>query len=78
MAEELNEKDSKIEAANGAGDSSPDVYDGKGSLDHGAGEDIKITKDGVEVHPQPTADPLDPLNWTKWRKHVILAIVMMK
>ena len=37
-----------------------------------------VTKDGIKVHPQPTTDPLDPLNWPKWRKHSILAIVMVK
>ncbi|KAL8668815.1 MAG: hypothetical protein Q9168_006567 [Polycauliona sp. 1 TL-2023] len=35
-----------------------------------------IFKQGLRVHPQPTADPLDPLNWPRWRKHTILAIVM--
>lgn len=37
-----------------------------------------ITKDGLKVHPQPTTDPLDPLNWSPWRKASILAIVMIK
>lgn len=37
-----------------------------------------VVKDGIKVHPQPTTDPLDPLNWPKWRKHSILAIVMVK
>ena len=37
-----------------------------------------VTKDGINVHPQPTTDPLDPLNWPRWRKRVILAIVMTK
>jgi hypothetical protein len=37
-----------------------------------------VTKDGIKVHPQPTTDPLDPLNWSTWRKSVILAIVMIK
>jgi hypothetical protein len=30
----------------------------------------------VRQYPQPTTDSLDPLNWSKWRKHTILAIVM--
>lgn len=34
--------------------------------------------DGSKVHPQPTTDPLDPLNWSTMQKHVILAIVMLK
>jgi hypothetical protein len=37
-----------------------------------------ITKDGLKVHPQPTTDPLDPLNWSPWRKNSLLAIVMIK
>lgn len=37
-----------------------------------------VTKDGLKVHPQPTTDPLDPLNWSRWRKGCILSIVMLK
>jgi hypothetical protein len=37
-----------------------------------------VTKDGIKIHPQPTTDPLDPLNWSPWRKNGILAIVMAK
>ncbi|KAF7506824.1 hypothetical protein GJ744_011170 [Endocarpon pusillum] len=37
-----------------------------------------VTKDGIKIHPQPTADPLDPLNWSPWRKNTILSIVMIK
>ncbi|KIX04437.1 uncharacterized protein Z518_05305 [Rhinocladiella mackenziei CBS 650.93] len=37
-----------------------------------------ITRDGFRVHPQPTSDPLDPLNWSSFQKHSILAIVMFK
>jgi hypothetical protein len=37
-----------------------------------------ITKAGLVVHPQPTSDPLDPLNWSWMKKHSILAIVMFK
>jgi hypothetical protein len=40
--------------------------------------DNMITRDGLRVHPQPTADPLDPLNWSFFQKHTILAIVMFK
>ena len=32
--------------------------------------------DAISTHPQATQDPLDPLNWTWWRKHTILGIVM--
>jgi len=34
-----------------------------------------IVRDGMPVHPQPTSDPLDPLNWSSLRKHSILFIV---
>ena len=37
-----------------------------------------VTKDGFRLHPQPTSDPLDPLNWSSFQKHSILAIVMFK
>lgn len=35
-----------------------------------------LSTTGVQLHPQPTTDPLDPLNWTSLRKHCILGIVM--
>lgn len=37
-----------------------------------------VNKNGIKLHPQPTSDALDPLNWSKSQKHVILAIVMFK
>lgn len=40
-------------------------------------EDLPVVEhDGFRLHPQPTSDPLDPLNWSSFRKHSILAIVM--
>lgn len=38
--------------------------------------DVAVAKNGLKLQPQPTADPLDPLNWTSLRKHTILVIVM--
>ncbi len=35
-----------------------------------------VIRDGVRLHPEPTCDPLDPLNWSRWRKLVVLGIVM--
>ena len=35
-----------------------------------------ISTENVLVHPQATTDPLDPLNWTSFKKHTILGIVM--
>ena len=40
------------------------------------GEDHAITRDGYKLHPQPTSDPLDPLNFSKLQKNSVLAIVM--
>ncbi|KAJ5490457.1 Major facilitator superfamily domain general substrate transporter [Penicillium expansum] len=37
-----------------------------------------VNKNGIRIHPQPTADSLDPLNWSRLQKHVILSIVMFK
>ena len=41
-----------------------------------AGTDNVVTHDGFRLHPQPTSDPLDPLNWSSLQKHTILGIVM--
>lgn len=40
--------------------------------------DVSLGQDGDIVHPQPTSDPLDPLNWSRHQKHTILGIVMLK
>ncbi|KAF7173595.1 hypothetical protein CNMCM5623_005856 [Aspergillus felis] len=37
-----------------------------------------IQQNGIKIHPQPTSDPLDPLNWSRLEKHSILGIVMFK
>ena len=31
---------------------------------------------GKELFPIPTIDPLDPLNWPRWRKYICIFIVM--
>ncbi|KAL3432598.1 major facilitator superfamily domain-containing protein [Aspergillus tetrazonus] len=41
-------------------------------------EPLPVEQNGIRVHPQPTCDPLDPLNWSWLQKHTILAIVMLK
>ena len=72
---DLNEKDHLPETA----DESQDV---KEKLEQSSiapppvGVDNLVTKDGFRLHPQPTTDPLDPLNWSKFRKHSILGVVM--
>lgn len=37
---------------------------------------VVVVKDNVILHPQPTADPCDPLKWSRFKKHTILSIVM--
>ncbi|KAH8427263.1 putative MFS transporter [Aspergillus melleus] len=44
----------------------------------GISVNIPQTENDVKIHPQPTSDPLDPLNWSWVRKHSILGIVMLK
>ena len=63
--------DSKVEVEKGG-----DVEDAI-AADHGPGE-VGVTRFGIRLHPQPTADALDPLNWPSLQKHTILGIVMMK
>ena len=53
---------------------SNNVDNEKGNVPHV--EHHIVSKDGIVLHPQPTADALDPLNWSLWKKHTILAIVM--
>ena len=39
---------------------------------------LKVASDGRTVLiPQPSEDPNDPLNWSKFRKHLILIIISM-
>ena len=86
MADSYSEKiapssDSKANGILGMSDGSQarnEVNHEKGTVDQDRGDsyDVGVFKDGVKLHPQPTADPLDPLNWTSFRKHTILAIVM--
>ncbi|KAF2431242.1 major facilitator superfamily transporter [Tothia fuscella] len=49
---------------------------GFGEDDHQVHDAVPLSKDGIKLHPQPTSDPLDPLNWSSFKKHSILAIVM--
>ena len=71
----INEKQSDPEA--------PDVSsDIKEKLERSSiapppvGVENVVTRDGIRLHPQPTTDPLDPLNWSSFQKHSILGIVM--
>lgn len=38
--------------------------------------DIILSESGIVLHPQAVKDVLDPLNWSNFQKHTILAIVM--
>lgn len=74
MDTQIDEKKAeKVLDISKTGHSTPDEKD---VIDRGEGASFELTRDGVRLHPQPTADPLDPLNWTKARKNTILAIVM--
>lgn len=39
--------------------------------DHG----LKTTPDGTILIPQPSSSTNDPLNWTQFRKHLILIVI---
>ncbi|CAK7236559.1 hypothetical protein SCUCBS95973_009648 [Sporothrix curviconia] len=39
---------------------------------------LKATKDGIPLHPQPSDDPEDPLNWSPLRKHAALIVLAME
>lgn len=68
----------KVEEGLGRKRGPPDEKDEKGSINlhESRSEDVGVVRDGLKLHPQPTADPLDPLNWSSAKKHTILAIVM--
>ncbi|KAI9847086.1 MAG: hypothetical protein M1837_003204 [Sclerophora amabilis] len=51
------------------------TYADKISLEDRTPSEGLLTRHGLKLHPQPTGDPLDPLNWSFWRKHMILGIV---
>lgn len=79
MATEFSEKKAdKLLGRNEEKGDLPYVSNEKGVLDQDVDHvyDLSVTKDGVKVQPQPTADPLDPLNWPSFKKHTILGIVM--
>lgn len=77
MADDFSEKKADGFVGN-KDDGDPERLEGKGTILGGERQsyDIGLSKDGVKLHPQPTADPLDPLNWSFAKKHTILAIVM--
>lgn len=38
---------------------------------------VQLSSDKVILHPVPTRDPNDPLNWSTWRKTVNLSLAML-
>ncbi|KAL1592652.1 hypothetical protein SLS60_011068 [Paraconiothyrium brasiliense] len=64
----MNELDEKKDSGPSAPAQTP--------TDSAQGE-IALSKDGIILHPQAVQnDALDPLNWSSFQKHTILAIVM--
>lgn len=47
-------------------------------IDYGVLSDAALERNGTKLHPRPTSDKLDPLNWSSLQKHTILGIVMLK
>jgi hypothetical protein len=46
--------------------------------DKSLAERLKLAPDGHTILiPQPSDDPNDPLNWSWWKKHVVLIIISM-
>lgn len=83
MSEPINEKKEPMPLNNGnEGVMSNDVLSEKadGTITSPlapAGDNVVI-RNGIRLHPQPTTDPLDPLNWSRTQKNSILAITMFK
>ena len=69
---EKDKKDGAFRASNDRISTTP--------IDHGTQilYQVAVNKNGIKLHPQPTSDSLDPLNWSSLQKHTILAIVMFK
>jgi hypothetical protein len=74
-AEKEIEKPSR---SNGLGISSEQIQTSIEKGDTHLVYDAGARADGTKAHPQPTNDPLDPLNWSTMQKNFILAIVMLK
>jgi len=55
----------------------PESHNGGQEKPVKATDDAGVVHNGMRVHPQPTSDPLDPLNWSSIRKHSILGIVLV-
>ena len=36
---------------------------------------LQLDKRGLPLSPQPSSDPLDPLNWPPWLKYLVLSEV---
>ncbi|KAJ4263300.1 hypothetical protein NW762_006118 [Fusarium torreyae] len=62
-----------MQKANQEGPQGPDNTNVVLTVDAGNMSSLKLAHDGKTVlHPQPTEDINDPLNWPSWKKHAIL------
>lgn len=50
-------------------------YKSEPRITEGSLEDIRLDRNGHVLRPVPSSSPLDPLNWSKAKKHTCLAIV---
>lgn len=49
-----------------------------GNIEHQEGqESIKMDKHGLPLTPQPSENPMDPLNWKPWLKYLVLGQVSL-
>ena len=74
--EDIHEKDPNTKTGGGKTDFARKVpaYD----EDEGFVQEFAAVRDGIELHPKPTSDPLDPLNFSKASKFAALGVVMWK
>ena len=83
MSEPINEKKEAVPPSNDSnGVMSNDVLsekeDGTIASPQGPVAENVVVRNGIRLHPQPTTDPLDPLNWSRMQKNTILGITMFK
>jgi hypothetical protein len=70
--EVVKDKDLKVEGKNGDLPADSPKY----VVEKGYIHEFAPAKDGIEINPKPTTDPLDPLNFSQSRKFTCLGIVM--
>lgn len=50
-------------------------HEARSPISSTAPTEIKYSKDGIKLEPQPSDDPKDPLNWPTSKKAYMLAIL---